>query len=127
MGTACPVSSIVISGNELRFEQLLDKVIDNAIDYTPIGGRISIRLLDQVFSADLRIANQGPPISLPHDVKPFQLFAGTRNNASGHHLGLGLYVVGQIAQTLGARPTIENTEDGVVVSLIEMPQLQLTD
>jgi signal transduction histidine kinase len=46
------------------------------------------------------------------------MFAGTRNDSTGSHLGLGLYVVRLIAESMGAKVSIENTERGVRVEVI---------
>jgi signal transduction histidine kinase len=110
-----PEGSLLIAGSDLRFEQLLDKLLDNAVDFTPSGGRIQVILRDQITSVDMVVENQGPPVQHVHETDFFQMFSGSRNDASGSHLGLGLYVVRLIAESMGARPSIENTETGVRV------------
>lgn len=110
-----PDGRLLVAGSDLRFEQLLDKLLDNAVDFTPSGGRIRVILRDQITSVDVVVENQGPPFQRSQATDPFQMFSGSRNDASGSHLGLGLYVVRLIAESMGARPSIENTDTGVRV------------
>jgi Osmosensitive K+ channel histidine kinase len=112
-----PEGVLLIAGSDLRFEQMLDKLLDNAVDFTPNGGRIRVILRDQITSVDVVVENQGPPFQRSQDTDPFQMFSGSRNDASGSHLGLGLYVVRLIAESMGAEPSIENTHTGVRVLL----------
>ena len=110
-----PAGRLLIAGSDLRFEQLLDKLLDNAVDFTPTGGRIRVILRDQITAVDVVVENQGPPFQRSQATDPFQMFSGSRNDASGSHLGLGLYVVRLIAESMGAQPSIENTDTGVRV------------
>lgn len=119
-----PAQPMPVRGNELRVEQMLDKLIDNARSYTPAGGTIQIELIDQVFSADLCVYNQGPPLAEDDEVAAFGLFSGTRNSSDGSHLGLGLFVVGQIAKAMSGRCQIRNAPGGVRVSVLDLPVVQ---
>ena len=112
-----PEGVLLIAGSDLRFEQLLDKLVDNALDFTPEGGRIRVTLQDQITAVDVHVENDGPPFKRSDDLDPFQMFSGSRNDATGHHLGLGLYIVRLIAESMGAAPQIENTERGVRITL----------
>lgn len=108
---------------DYRIEQLLDKIIDNAVDFHWPGSPIRIYLdvvRDQI---EIRVANRGPV--LPEEIEQ-NLFdsmvsqrAATRDNRL--HFGLGLYVVRVIAERHGGRVRAQNLADGsgvmVVVSL----------
>ncbi len=110
-----PMKTLWVLGNDLRFEQLLDKVFDNARDFTPIGGRVQVSIRDQITSVSVAIENEGPALTEQALADAFQLFSGTRNDASGQHLGLGLYVVRLIAESMGATVSLTNTAQGVSV------------
>lgn len=115
--TDIPETSIVVLGNDLRFEQMLDKLLDNARDFTPEGSTITVGLSDQINSVVLWVENEGPSLRVQDGVDAFQMFSGTRNDSTGSHLGLGLYVVRLIAESMGARVAIGNTERGVRVEV----------
>ena len=108
-----PVEPVVILGNDLRFEQMLDKLLDNAKDYTPSGGRITIGIRDHIDTVGLWVQNEGPPLKIQDRVDAFQMFSGTRNDSTGSHLGLGLYIVRLIAESMGAQVSIRNVDQGV--------------
>jgi signal transduction histidine kinase len=112
-----PETPMSVLGNDLRFEQMLDKLLDNARDYTTEGGIITVGLSDQINSVVLWVENEGPSLRVQDGVDAFQMFSGTRNDSTGSHLGLGLYVVRLIAESMGARVAIGNTERGVRVEV----------
>ena len=116
-----PDAAAWVQGSELRVEQMLDKLVDNAVGFTPFGGRIEVRLINHAFSADIQVWNEGSQVPLSNDVAPFQLFSGTRNDSEGTHLGLGLFVVQQIALAMGGQAVIQNQDGGVVVGAIDVP------
>ncbi len=113
--------AIVIVGNDLRFEQMLDKLLDNALDYTPVDGTITVGLRDQINAVSLSVENEGPSLRIQDGVDAFQMFSGTRNDSTGSHLGLGLYIVRLIAESMGAEVAIKNTEHGVRVDVTGLP------
>jgi len=115
--TDIPETSMLVLGNDLRFEQMLDKLLDNARDFTPEGNTITVGLSDQINSVVLWVENEGPSLRVQDGVDAFQMFSGTRNDSTGSHLGLGLYVVRLIAESMGARVAIGNTERGVRVEV----------
>ena len=108
-----PVESVVILGNDLRFEQMLDKLLDNAKDYTPSGGLITVGIRDHIDTVSLWVQNEGPSLKVQDGVDAFQMFSGTRNDSTGSHLGLGLYVVRLIAESMGGQVSIRNVDQGV--------------
>ncbi|NBS11308.1 MAG: hypothetical protein EBS77_01370 [Gammaproteobacteria bacterium] len=112
-----PTAPIRVMAHSLRLEQLLDKLIDNALDYTPDQGRIWLKLRDQVTSVSLAVENEGPTDVAFTGADVFQLFSSARQDASGAHLGLGLYVVRTIAEAFEASARIESTGRGVQVTI----------
>ena len=111
-----PQSAVNVMAHSLRMEQLLDKLIDNALDYTPDQGRIWLKLRDHLTSVTLSVENEGPT-GLASTDELFQLFSSARHDASGVHLGLGLYIVRTIAEAFDASPRIESTGRGVLVTI----------
>ena len=107
----------MILGNDLRFEQMLDKLLDNARDYTAVDGLITVGIRDHINAVSLWVENEGPSLKIQDGVDAFQMFSGTRNDSTGSHLGLGLYVVRLIAESMGAQVSIGNTAHGVRVEV----------
>lgn len=105
---------IWIQASGFRIEQLLDKVMDNAVAFSPKKSEIELELTrkpgDRV---ELRVANEGPLIPEENRERLFESMFSSRESASNQpHLGIGLYVVRLIVERLGGKVHAENREDG---------------
>ncbi|NCF09464.1 MAG: hypothetical protein GWP66_02135 [Gammaproteobacteria bacterium] len=116
-----PETSAWIEGVDHRLEQLLDKLLDNAVDFTPVEGAITVTLRSDGDGWRLDVANDGPPLPESLEGKLFETLVSGRARAGGggHHLGLGLYVVRRIAEAHGGRATATTGPDrcGVLFSV----------
>lgn len=119
---AGPEQAVMINGNPDLMAQLLDKIIDNAFDFSlpdqPVKVHLSISAHNQTYH--LAISNQGPTIARDKLTTVFDSLHSYRNkNRTGSHLGIGLYVARLIARFHHADIRIANQyqPDGVVVSL----------
>jgi signal transduction histidine kinase len=118
-----------ITGIADLFAQMLDKLVDNAVQFSADQQPVILRLTSEEDMAVLRITNSGP--SLP-DTMTDQLFDpmisvrddGQRKDS---HLGLGLHVARIIVEFHGGEITLGNRQDreGVVVS-VRLPLMRLT-
>ena len=86
-------------------------------DFTPVGGLVTVCIRDHINAVSVWVENTGSPLQVHNRVDAFQMFSGTRNDSTGSHLGLGLYVVRLIAESMGAQVSIGNTERGVRVEV----------
>jgi signal transduction histidine kinase len=115
-----PQDGVQVGGSDLRIAQLLDKVKDNALDFSPAGAEIRFELEIKENHAELSILNDGPRV--PQAVLQ-ALFVGMeshRPHTDGvPHLGIGLYIAKRIALHHGGELTVANREadSGVRVSL----------
>jgi len=115
-----PQHSVRVEGSDLRIAQLLDKVKDNALDFSAAGGEIRFELQVDGNHAELSILNDGPRI--PEAVLQ-ALFVGmesSRPHTDGTpHLGIGLYIAKRIALHHGGELTVANRDpvSGVRVTL----------
>lgn len=83
-----------ISGSPELIAQLLDKLIDNARDFTPKEGEISIELNTKGNDYSLRVCNEGSllPIKMKRDI--FNSFVSLREGEQKEgHMGQGLVIV----------------------------------
>jgi len=103
--------------------QLLDKLIENAVDFCPPDGTITVRL-DRVQSYyALQVTNDGPLIPQALMGRLFEsLFEQRQDRDDKPHFGLGLYIVRLIAEFHGGTAVAANREDGSgVVFTITLP------
>jgi len=87
-----------IMGREERISQMLDKIIDNALDYCAEDSAIKVRCCYGREKIIIEIENQGP--ALPANKKIiFDLFSSFRENIQpGKKRGYGLYIARLIAE-----------------------------
>ena len=103
--TLCRVS-------DLRIEQLLDKLIDNAVDFSEAGSTINIDLNTDKDNLSLSITNQGPSVLEDRLVSIFDSMVSIRSKEARLHIGMGLYVVRVIAEHHGGSVSAINLPNG---------------
>ena len=109
-----------------RMGQALQKLIDNALTYTPPGGRLEIEtyLAAPDDSAIIRVSNTGdgiPQDDLPHIFDYFYRVDRARSSHTGG-AGLGLSVVRRIVEAHGGKIEVESTPDSGTTFLIRLPK-----
>jgi PAS domain S-box-containing protein len=107
-----PGTPLIINGDASRLEQVLQNLLQNAIKYSPAGGRITLRVERQGQVICIAVADQG--IGIPQRALPqlFQRFYRATQAAAGgiEGLGIGLYVVKEIVTLHGGTVMVESTE-----------------
>jgi len=96
---------------------LLNNLLENAIRYTPEGGKVDVAVQLAEEGALVRVQDSGPgipPQELERVFDRFYRIPGTHAPGSG----LGLSIVRQIAQSHGARVDLSNTGSGLRVEVI---------
>jgi signal transduction histidine kinase len=115
-----------VHGDPKRTGQILAVLLDNAVRYTPSGGRIVIfgRLRDDWVEAS--VADSGPGIAPEHLTRVFDRFyraevARTRGEA-GVGTGLGLAIARDLARAQGGDLRVVNAKDGGATFRLSMPR-----
>ena len=107
-----PGEPILIDGAPDLIVQMLDKLIDNAVDFSPAGATITLRLAVEPHVAVLEVDNPGPPIAPETLGRLFESLwqsrGGGTDGDSRPHFGLGLYIVRLIAEFHGGSAAAEN-------------------
>jgi two-component system, OmpR family, sensor histidine kinase ChvG len=94
-----PSEVIGIDGAPDLIVQMLDKLIDNAVDFSPEGSTITVRLRLQPDTAIIEVENLGPPIPPETRERLFESLWQSRTDKDERpHFGLGLYIVRLIAE-----------------------------
>lgn len=99
---------------------MLSNLLDNAIRYTPAGGRVEIALRRSPHGVTVEIADTGPGLSEEMLDRVFDPFVRADHEQEG--TGLGLSIVKALAVRTGARVRLVNRQgrSGLVASL-ELP------
>ncbi len=111
---AGPEHRCPMTGSPELVVQLLDKLVDNARDFTPVDGLIQVGLESAADSLNLSVFNEGS--SLPGDTSTdiFDPFVSLRDGQEAGHLGQGLLIVRLIADYHGARVEARNEVQGAI-------------
>ncbi len=115
-------------------QQVIYNLVDNAIKYTPAGGKVEVRLFSKSGHAVLEVADNGigiPEESLPHVFDRFYRVDKARSRATGG-TGLGLSIVQSVVHLHGGDIEVESKEgEGttfrVVLPLVEDPYADFVD
>src|SRR5437764_205192 len=111
--TELPTEPVVIRGAPDLIVQMLDKLIDNAVDFSPAAALISVRLRLDAQAALIEVDNPGPALAAHVQGRLFESLWQSRAGADSRpHFGLGLYIVRLIAEFHGGEASAVNLPDG---------------
>jgi len=106
-----------VSGDAGKLTQLIDNLLVNAVRHG--DGTVTVRVGREGNSATLRIHNLGKPIpatSLPTLFEPY-----TRAGGREGGVGLGLYIVDQIARNHGGTVEVESSAEAGTTFTVRLP------
>lgn len=101
--------TLLVSGSPQRLKQMVRNLVQNAVQYTPEGGAIAIRLQAHADLVVLRVEDNG--IGIPLDEQPhvFEKFYRASNVQSTYEgAGLGLAIVKSIVDRHNGRIWVES-------------------
>ncbi len=82
-------------------EEAVYNLLDNAVKYTPVGGAVRVTVTAyQMFSA-IHVSDTGPGIPEEEQPRVFQRFYRGAEHAEEEGVGIGLYLVRQVAEGQG--------------------------
>lgn len=116
---APPDGPMPVDGAPEIVAQMLDKLVDNAIEFMT-GGAVAIRLARDGDRARLEVENEGPPLPEGAAERLFEPMVSIRpGDSRTPHLGLGLAIVRIVAAHHGGTVRADNRADGrgVVVTV----------
>jgi signal transduction histidine kinase len=116
-----PGRALPVAGAPDLAAQLLDKLVENAVEFSRAGETVRIALEERDGAALLSVQNKGPLLPAEMRARLFESMVSVRGERAGGgpHLGLGLYVARLIAEFHGG--TIDAADlasgDGVVLQV----------
>lgn len=104
-------SKLCLLGQRWQLVELLRNLVDNALRYTPTGGEVTVRVVEDIYGqvVVLEVEDNGPgiaPEARERVFQPFYRMLGTGVEGSG----LGLTIAGQIAERHGARFELDDAK-----------------
>jgi two-component system sensor histidine kinase TctE len=113
-------ASVTIRADPSLIDDLLSNLLDNALKYTPSGGRVTVSAAAPNHKALIAVEDSGPgiPESETHRVR---LRFYRLPNSPGHGSGLGLAIVDEIARLYGATLSIGRAANGGARITVQFP------
>jgi PAS domain S-box-containing protein len=107
-----PNDRLTIIGDELRLEQVIQNLVQNAIKYSPNGGLVEVRAARHGVMACVSVTDQGIGIPQTALSRLFTRFYRAPNVDPQHisGMGVGLYVVKEIVSLHGGEAEVESQE-----------------
>jgi two-component system phosphate regulon sensor histidine kinase PhoR len=93
-----------VPGDSDRLRRILEHLVDNALKYTPDGGRVTVRVAPEGKGAVVSVEDTGPGIGPEHLPRLFERFyrVDTARSRELGGTGLGLSIVKHLAESMGA-------------------------
>jgi two-component system sensor histidine kinase QseC len=108
--------SAEVKADEPLLRLLIANLIDNAIKYTPAGGKIKVSILPEDGAWSVSVTDSGPGIAPQHREAVFQRFYRV-NTPEVEGAGLGLAIVSDIVERLSANIALSVPPSGVGLSV----------
>lgn len=112
-----------LQGDPDRLRQLVLILVDNALKYTPAGGRVAVALRRNGRTAEMNVQDTGvgiPPEDLPHVFQRFYRADPARGRDPGG-TGLGLPIAKWIAEQHGGSITLESAPGHGTLATVHLP------
>ena len=98
--TLTPTDSVAVFDPKWTAEAVCN-LLDNAVKYTPAGGKISVRAVRYEMFCRVDVADTGPGVPEAEQPKIFQRFYRSDAAREAEGVGVGLYLARQIAEGQG--------------------------
>ena len=110
-------------GDVNRLEQLLGNLVSNAMVYGSPEKEVTVSSIVEAASFALSVHNEGTPIPLAAQPGLFQPMArGANASNAGRSVGLGLFIVSEIAKAHGGKAFVESTDERGTTFTVVLPR-----
>jgi two-component system OmpR family sensor kinase len=121
LGAGAVVEAVRVEGEPVGLRTLLGNLVDNALRYTPSGGRVDLSVSEAEAGPCLEVADSGPGIPVAERARVFDRFYRLPGAAASGS-GLGLAIVKAIAGRHGARVELADTPGGGLTVRVSFPR-----
>ena len=109
-----------VLGHRQLLAQAVANLLDNALKFTPTGGRIELRARAADGRLSISVADSGPGIPADERNRAVEPFVRLSNAPPGDGSGLGLNLVAAVARLHGGTLRLEDNHPGLIARL-ELP------
>lgn len=112
--------AVIVSGDGLMLREMMVNLIDNALHYTPRGGRVTVTVSSTEKVAIFSVEDSGPGIPEAEREQVFERFY-RMPSTEGDGSGLGLAIVREVAEGAGGRVFLGQSADAGLLVTVELP------
>ena len=120
--TLMPGAPVVVEGNRSLIAQALANLVDNAIKYTPAGGKVRIRAAVSGEGVELSVADSGPGIPVADRSRVTERFVRLEASRNSPGTGLGLSLVAAVAHFHNAELVLEDNLPSGLKAVLRFPR-----
>lgn len=108
----CPAENTVVYADKMKIGQVVHNLIDNAIKFSPKGGKITVTIYDKNDKVFVSVKDQGPGIEKDKQKRVFDRFYKTDSSRGKDKqgTGLGLSITKEIIKAHGENINLISTE-----------------
>jgi signal transduction histidine kinase len=117
-----PSAPVVVDGNRSLIAQALANLVDNAIKYTPAGGKALIRVGVTGQGVELAVADSGPGIPEADRSRVTERFVRLEASRNSPGTGLGLSLVAAVAHFHNAELVLEDNVPAGLKAVLRFPK-----
>ena len=110
-------AGVAVLGDAHLLSQAVANLLDNAIKYSPKGGKVVIAAAQTAYGTSLTIADNGPGISADKRTAILDRFVRLDLAVGKQGFGLGLSFVAAVAEWHGARLELSDNKPGLPTTL----------
>ena len=104
-----------------HLEQILDNLIDNALDATSVGGSVALSGHRNGAKVEIHVTDEGRGMTDEERERAFDPFWQSPNGHSNGNTGLGLAIVDQLVRSSGGTITLEPNPGGGIDATVSLP------
>jgi signal transduction histidine kinase len=111
MELAAPIEKRIVMSDGVKIGEILENLLENAVKYTPKGGRVTLTVARTVDAIEFSVNDTGIGIAtedMPDLFKKFQIVERANVPRPTHRAGLGLYLARVYAEALGGSITVKS-------------------
>jgi signal transduction histidine kinase len=116
-----PGAGASLEGDPTRLRQVVANLVDNAVKYTPAGGKVTLAAETRENRVFISVRDTGPGIPAEEQDKIWQRLYRGDHSRSQRGLGLGLAMVKALVEAHGGRVTVANQPAGGAAFTVELP------
>jgi PAS domain S-box-containing protein len=121
-----PRGAVFVRADREKLTQIVMNLMDNAVKFSPQGGRIAVSARRRSDTAEIRVADQGIGIARADQQRIFTKFYRAEDASlhSPQGTGLGLFLARGLLAAMGGRIWVESTEGEGSTFVFELPVMR---